>query len=262
LQKKARISILARKLDKGVPVNSVDKLDVLAIGAHPDDVEISCGGTILKLVSQGRKVGLCDLTAGELGTRGTPDLRAQEARDAARILGVSTRVCLNMPDGNIEVNIENREKLIRLIRRFRPATLIFPHGYERHPDHEHAHRLCREAWFYSGLARIETGLDGATQSAFRPGRCFTFMQSYEFQPSFVVDVSAEFDRRMEAMMAFRSQFHDPTSGERETALSRPEFLRFVEARLEYFGHRIGVRYGEPFAALDLVGVRSISDIIW
>jgi bacillithiol biosynthesis deacetylase BshB1 len=243
-------------------VDSGDRLDVLAVGAHPDDVEISCSGAILKLTDKGLRVGLCDLTAGEMGTRGTPELRAQEAAEAARIMGVHVRIGLEMADGNIEINPANREKLIRIIRKYRPRTMLFPPAFERHPDHEHAHRLCREAWFYAGLEKIETTLDGARQLPHRPGRCFTYMMSSEFTPSFVVDISAEFTRRMDAMKAFRSQFHNPSSPERETFLSRPEFLRLVESRLEYYGHRIGVRYGEPFLALEIMGVSGLDNVVW
>ena len=237
------------------------KLDVLAIGAHPDDIELACGGTVIKLVKQGKRVGLVDLTEGELGTRGSREIRAREAASAAQVLGVSARENLKLPDGNIEVNEENRRKLIQVIRRFRPDVLLIPHWLERHPDHEHAHQLSREAWFYAGLERIETKDHGTRQEPHRPLKYFLFMQSYEFVPSFVVDISEEYPRRMEAVRAFRSQFHDPHSTERETRLSRPDFFERLETRLSYFGDRIGVRYGEPFYSVETVGLSDLFSLV-
>jgi N-acetylglucosamine malate deacetylase 1 len=222
------------------------KLDVLAIGAHPDDIELSCGGTVIKLVKQGKKVGILDLTEGELGTRGNREVRAREAENAGRVLGVSVRESLSISDGNIENTPANRIEVIRAIRKFRPDVLLIPHPIDRHPDHEHAHVLCREAWFYSGLEKIDVSERGTTLEPFRPRAYFHFMQWFEFEPSFIVDVTDEYDRRMEAVRAFRSQFFDPESSERETVLSTPEFMEMVKTRLEYYGDRIGRKYGEPF----------------
>lgn len=233
------------------------KLDVLAIGAHPDDVELSCGGTVLKLVKQGRKVGILDLTRGELGTRGTEKIREAEAAEATKILRVHVRENIGLQDGNIEVTPATRDRVIRVIRKYKPETLLFPHWLERHPDHEHAHRLCREAWFYSGLEKIETKVDGRTQEPFRPRSYYHYMQTYEFVPSFIVDISEEYDERMKAVLAFKSQVYDPASQERETFLSTPSFLEFLRARFEYFGDRIGTRYGEPFFSVQLVGIRDL-----
>ncbi len=224
------------------------KLDVLAIGPHPDDVELSCGGTIIKLVKQGRTVGLLDLTAGELGTRGSAQKRAHEAEEAARIMGVATRLNLGLPDGNIENTSENRLKLIRVIREARPEILLFPYFVDRHPDHEHAHLLCREAWFYAGLEKIRSDYHGKDQEPYRPRAYYHYMQWHEFPPSFIVDITDEFEQRMKVMRAFKSQFYDPASSERETVLSRPEFLEMLRTRLEYYGDKIGVKYGEPFAS--------------
>jgi len=151
------------------------KLDVLAIGAHPDDVELSCSGTIAKLVKQGRLVGILDLTRGELGTRGTAALRAKEAAEAARILGVRVRENLNIPDGNIEISKKNVAKIITVIRRYRPQILLIPYSSERHPDHEHAHLLAKEAWYYSGIAKIRTTDRGKRQERFRPDYYFMYM---------------------------------------------------------------------------------------
>lgn len=222
------------------------KIDVLAIGAHPDDVELSCGGTVIKLVKQGRRVGIVDLTAGELGTRGTVERRAQEAKDAAKLMGIHARVNMGIPDGNIENTAENRAKLITIIRQYRPDVLLISYPVDRHPDHEHAHVLCREAAFYSGLEKINTSHQGRDQEPHRPRSSYYYMHWHEFTPSFIVDISSEFDQRMKVMRAFSSQFHNPESTERETILSRPEFLEKIRNRLEYYGNKIGVQYGEPF----------------
>lgn len=230
------------------------KLDVLAIGAHPDDVELSCGGTIIKLVNQGRAVGLVDLTEGELGTRGSREIRAAEAAEAARHMGVAVRENLSLPDGNIENTPANREKLIRLIRRYRPDLLIIPYSIDRHPDHEHAHVLSRESWFYAGLSKLTTLDDGAEQKPFRPRAYYCFMQWFQFTPSFIVDVTPEHEQRLKAVRAFRSQFFNPESKEPETVLSSPGFLEMIDTRLAYYGNRIGTRYGEPFFTPGLVRV--------
>ncbi|HTY58489.1 MAG TPA: bacillithiol biosynthesis deacetylase BshB1 [Bacteroidota bacterium] len=222
------------------------KLDILAIGAHPDDIELSCGGTIIKLVKQGRRVGILDLTQGELGTRGDRKTRAQESARAAGIMGVALRENLKLPDGNIESHLDNRMKLVRVLRALQPDIILFPYPVDRHPDHERAHVLCREAWFTAGLQKVRTSVRGKSQDPFRPRAYYHFMQWYEFAPSFIIDVSAEFDQRMETMRAYRSQFYDPASRERETVLSTPEFLEMIRTRLEYYGDRIGKKYGEPF----------------
>ncbi|MCZ6775776.1 MAG: bacillithiol biosynthesis deacetylase BshB1 [Ignavibacteria bacterium] len=237
------------------------KLDVLAIGAHPDDVELTCGGTIIKLIKQGRNVGLADLTEGELGTRGSRKIRAAEALEAARILGVALRENLQIPDGDIQLSKENLLKAISLIRQYKPELLLFPHSKDRHPDHEHAHVLCREAWFYAGLERIETTVDGNKQEPHRPKKYYEYMQWLEFIPSFVIDISGEYEQRMEAARAFRSQFHDPDSKDRETVLSSPEFMEMLRTRLEYYGDRIGTKYGEPFYSPNMVGLSSLSCLV-
>jgi bacillithiol biosynthesis deacetylase BshB1 len=222
------------------------KLDVLAIGAHPDDVELSCGGTVLKLSKRGYKVGIVDLTEGELGTRGTREIRAREADAAAKILGVSARENLQIPDGNIASTPENRLKLVEVIRRFRPDVILFPYEIDRHPDHERAHILCHESWFAAGLEKISTTSGGIDQDPHRPRAYYHYMQWHEFTPTFIIDISGEYEGRMEAMRAYRSQFFDPGSDERETVLSTPEFVEMVNTRLQYYGDRINRKYGEPF----------------
>jgi bacillithiol biosynthesis deacetylase BshB1 len=222
------------------------KLDVLGIGAHPDDLELSCGGTLAKLVKQGRRVGLVDLTEGELGTRGSREIRAQEAETAARILGIAVRENLRIADGNIENTPEQRLRLARVIRKYRPDILLIPFHTDRHPDHERAHVLAREAWFAAGLPKIGTLEEGHPQEAHRPRAYYCYMQWHEFPPSFIVDVSETMEIRKQAMKAFVSQFYDPASQEPQTVLSTPEFLEMMHTRISYYGQRIGVRFGEPF----------------
>lgn len=237
------------------------KLDFMAIGAHPDDVELSCSGTIIKLVKRGKKVGVVDLTEGELGTRGSSEIRAREAKDAAAVMGVTLRENLRIPDGNIENSIENRLKLIRIIREHCPTTMIFPFPFDRHPDHENAHRLCRESWFFAGLEKIETALSGQKQEPYRPRGWINFMQWYEFTPSFIVDITDEYEQRMQAVRAFKSQFYNPDNRERETTLSSPEFLEMLRTRCEYYGDRIGRKYGEPFFSPAPIGVSDFDTLI-
>lgn len=242
------------------PKPSIMKLDLLAIAAHPDDIELTCSGTVIKLVKQGKRVGLLDLTRGELGTRGNEAIREAEAAAASKIMGIHVRENLGLPDGSIEVNMANKAKVIQMIRKYKPDILLIPHWLERHPDHEHAHHLCREAWFCAGLEKIETTVFDVKQEPHRPRSYFHYMQTYEFLPSFVVDISDEFEKRMEAVAAFKSQFHNPGSTEPETFLSQPEYLDSLRARFEYYGDRIGRKYGEPFYSVNMVGVASPFDL--
>jgi bacillithiol biosynthesis deacetylase BshB1 len=231
-------------------------LDILAIGAHPDDVELTCSGTIAKAVKNGCKVGILDLTEGELGTRGNNVIRAKEAKAAADILGC-VRENLSLPDGNIELTRANKLKVIQVFRKYRPKLILIPHFAERHPDHVSAHHLCREAWFYSGLRKIETKLNGKKQEPWRPKNYFNYMQWQEFTPSFIVDITDVFEQRMKAIKAHASQFHDPSSTEPQTLLSQQSFLDFVETRAKNYGYAIGVKYGEPFYSVQPIGILDI-----
>jgi bacillithiol biosynthesis deacetylase BshB1 len=235
-------------------------LDILAIGAHPDDIELCCGGTLAKLVKAGKKAGIIDLTEGELGTRGSRTQRVREASAAATILGC-VRENLRIPDGSIEVNRPNVRKMITMIRKYRPRMILIPHWHERHPDHVNAHHLCKEAWFYAGLRKIPTTLNGKRQEPWRPDNYVHFMQWYEFTPSFIVDISAVYETRLKAIKAHRSQLYDPASTEPVTKLSDSTFLEFVETRAKYYGAKIGVRYGEPFYSVEAVGVRDPLDLV-
>jgi bacillithiol biosynthesis deacetylase BshB1 len=233
------------------------KLDILAVGAHPDDVELACGGTVAKSVRQGYAVGIVDVTAGELGTRGTTAVRASEAREAGRILGVKIRENLHLPDGNIEINQASLRKFITVIRKYRPTTLLIPYSIERHPDHVRVHHLSREAWFYAGLRKIRTTLGGKPQDAWRPRNYFQYMQWHEFSPTFIVDISDVYGMRIKAIRAHRSQFFNPASSEPETLLSQEAFFTFLETRAKSYGDRIGVPYGEAFYASEAIGITDL-----
>jgi N-acetylglucosamine malate deacetylase 1 len=236
-------------------------VDVLAIGAHPDDLELACGGILAKLVKQGYKVALADATRGELGTRGTKEIRSREAEKAAAILGALTRRNLEIPDGNVEISRENVRKVITLIRELRPSVLVIPHGVERHPDHAHTHQLCKEAWFYAGLRKLPTTLRGKKQEPHRPHHYFEFMQWHEFPPTVIVDISETFAIKMNAVRAHASQFFDPSSKEPETRLSTPSFLDTIETRCKYYGQKLGVAYGEPLLTPFSIGIADIFDLI-
>lgn len=231
-------------------------VDVLAIGAHPDDIELSCGGTVASLVKQGYSVAVADLTKGELGTRGNEAVRKKEAKLAAEILGLVTRRNLEIPDGGIELNQKNLRKVISLIRELRPKILLIPHSVERHPDHVHTHQLCKEAWFYAGLRKIVTKHRGRPQDPFRPHNYFEYQQWYHFEPTFIVDISDTFEIKMKAIRAHASQLHNPKSNEPETRLSRPDFLDRIKTDAKFYGQRIGVKYGEPFFSYAPIGIRN------
>ncbi|MBI3934342.1 MAG: bacillithiol biosynthesis deacetylase BshB1 [Acidobacteria bacterium] len=220
-------------------------LDVLAFGTHPDDLEIACGGTLIALARKGYRVGAADLTRGELGTRGTAAIRARETAAATRILGLSLRVNLGIPDGNIELSQENLMAVIRLIRQHRPWLILAPYWEERHYDHVHASQLISEAAFYAGLAKIQTD-----EASFRPFRILYYVSRIAFKPSFVVDVSKEFEARMKAIRCYRSQFHQEKVPRRlpelETMISTPLALEVFETMTRYYGAMIGARHGEPF----------------
>ena len=230
-------------------------MDILAFGTHPDDLEIACAGTLILLANQGHQVGAVDLTQGELGTRGTAEIRAQETAAANRHLRLAVRENLGIPDGRVEKNQENLMKVIRAIRQHRPRLVLAPYWEGRHYDHIHASHLVAEAAFYSGLSKIETG-----QESFRPFRVLFYVSRVGFQPSFVVDISETFDAKMQAVRSYRSQFYkDRQSGavgepetepktELETMISTPLALEVLETMSRYYGAMIGARYGEPFLA--------------
>ena len=240
------------------------KTDVLVIATHPDDGELCCGGTIAKLTAEGYRVVIVDCTRGELGTRGTPDIRRQEAERAGAILKIADRVNLGMPDGNFGINDENVRKIIRVIRRFRPTLLLMPGPTDRHTDHEDVYSLVRKAVFQSGLPKITTEEQEISQEPYRPDRLLCYMQTYEFPVDFYVNITDEFHQKIEAIKAYSTQFHvenPPADEVYETFISRPEFLDFIEARARYFGGKIGVRYAEAFASVEPLGLKSLSVLL-
>ena len=225
-------------------------LDVLALAAHPDDVELCAGGTICVLARDGYATGIVDFTRGELGSRGTPEGRMEEAAAAAEILGLSARDNLGLPDGDIQNTKENQHALISLVRRYRPHIVLLNSLNERHPDHEAAARLSTDALFYSGLSKLATfEIDGSPQEPWRPSHVLHYMQTVEFEPTFVVDVTDVWEQRTAALQAFKSQFFNPDyvtgDDEPETFISNPDFFRWVEARARVYGYRTGATFGEP-----------------
>jgi bacillithiol biosynthesis deacetylase BshB1 len=218
-----------------------ETVDILFFGAHPDDVELSAGGTAAKCVKDGLRIGIVDLTRGEMGTRGTPQTRKKEADRAAKALGAMFRQQLDFQDGNLQTGREQELQIIELLRVRRPKLVIAPWPDDRHPDHSRTGRIVTEASFYAGLKSLDTGLP-----AHRPQTVLYYLQNYMIPPSFVVDVSASWKAKMKAVAAFQSQFFDPKSKEPQTFISDPKFLDMIDARGKHFGAMIGVTYGEAF----------------
>lgn len=221
-------------------------LDVLIFGAHPDDAELAMGGTIAKLTKAGLKIGIIDLTRGELGTRGTAETRQQEAFNAAITLKVAVRENLEMPDGDIKNLEENLMKVIIAIRKFKPKIIFAPYFNDRHPDHIDASHLIKRAMFSTGLSKIKSCDKEVSQNHYRPEKLFYYMQTYTFDPTFIVDVSETFDLKMKAVECYGTQFHNPKSKEPETFISRPEFINYIKSRAEFYGFSISKKFGEPF----------------
>jgi len=224
------------------------KLNVLAIAAHPDDTELNCAGTLATLVRQGQKVGVLDLSQGEMGSRGTPEKRLVEAATAASILGLQVRENAGLPDCRLENTAEHRHAIIKAVRTYKPDICFINAPSDRHPDHGNAARLSIDALFYSGLAKIETfDANGTPQDPWRPFHILHYMQDRPFEPDFVFDVSQTIDLKEKAILAFSSQFNVTTADdEPQTYISRPSFFEALRARSRHYGHLIGVEYGEPF----------------
>lgn len=227
------------------------QLDVLAIAAHPDDVELSVGGTLLKLAARGYQTGVLDLTRGEGGTRGTPEMRATEAQAAAALLGLSVRENLDLGDAHIWVNEASRIQVVRALRRLRPRVVFTQFWDDPHPDHAHTSQLVREAAHVAGLAKYDADFGLAR---WRPSSLAYFLFPRTVAPTFIVDISAHFDRKWEAIYAHASQFHNPQSNEPQSRVSTPQFLREMEARDRYFGALIGTEYGEGFFVREALNV--------
>lgn len=236
------------------------KLDILVLAAHPDDAELSCAGTILKHIQDGRKVGVADLTRGELGTRGTPEIRAKEAEKASRILGLHARRNLDLGDGFFENTRPNQIRIIEVIRKYQPDIVLCNTLEDRHPDHGRAGKLVSDACFLSGLVKILTTDDGKTQAPWRPRSVYHYIQDKYIKPDFLVDITDYMDKKMEAIKAFKSQFYNPESQEPETYISSEQFMEAILARGREMGKAIHARYAEGFTADRVIGVENLFDL--
>ena len=237
------------------------KLHILAFGAHPDDVELGCGGTIAKEISLGKSVGIVDLTRGELGTRGTAEIRDKEAADAAKILGVWVRENLNMRDGFFVNDEEHQLAVIRMIRKYRPEIVLCNAVDDRHIDHGKGSKLVSDACFLSGLRKIETEYDGKSQEAWRPKVVYHYIQWKNLTPDVVVDITGFNAKRVEAILAYSSQFYDPNSNDPVTPIATKNFLESLDYRAQDLGRLIGTEMGEGFTVERYLGVSSLSDLI-
>ena len=239
-----------------------DKLDFLAFGAHPDDVELGCGATIAKLVSLGKKVGIVDLTRGELGTRGSAEIRTKETKEASKILGISLRENMDFKDGFFRNDEEHQLKIIQLIRKYQPEFVFCNAPDDRHIDHPKGSRLVVEASFLSGLSKINTDDSlGKTQKKWRPKNIYHYIQWKNLDPDFIFDVSGFHHTKMDAVKCYSSQFYDPKSKEPETPISTKNFLDFVQSRANDFGRLIGVEHGEGFISNRKLGFSSFDELI-
>jgi len=230
------------------------KLDLLAFGAHPDDVELSASGTLIKHVALGKKVGIVDLTRGELGTRGTPEIRDAESDAASTVMGVHVRENLEMRDGFFRNDEAHQLQVIRMIRKYQPEIVLANAIMDRHPDHGRAAELVRDACFLSGLKKIETKEGDVGQEPWRPKSLYHYIQDMWIDPDVLIDISEYWEKRMEAILCFRSQFYDPGSKEPTTYISTPEFLATLKSRAETLGRMIGLTYAEGYTTVRKTGV--------
>ena len=239
-----------------------DKLDFLAFGAHPDDVELGCGATIAKLVSQGKKVGIVDLTRGELGTRGSAEIRTKETNEASKILGITIRENMDFKDGFFRNDEEHQLKIIQVIRKYQPDFVFCNAPDDRHIDHPKGSQLIVEASFLSGLTKINTDdSSGNAQKQWRPKNIYHYIQWKNLDPDFIFDVSGFHNTKMDAVKCYSSQFYDPKSKEPETPISTKNFLNFVQSRANDFGRLIGVEHGEGFISNRKLGFSSFDELI-
>lgn len=237
------------------------KLDILAFGAHPDDVELGCGGTIAKEIALGKKVGIVDLTRGELGTRGSVEIRDQEAKNAAEILGVVVRENLNMRDGFFVNDEQHQLQVIKMIRKYQPEIVLCNAIEDRHIDHGKGSALVSDACFLSGLIKVETVLNGEVQKQWRPKLVYHYLQWKNLKPDFVVDISEHNDKRKAAILAYSSQFYDPNSEEPETLIATKNFLDSLSYRAQDLGRLVGVDFAEGFNVERHLAVNSLGDLI-
>ena len=236
-------------------------VDILVILAHPDDAELCCAGTLLSSIEDGLKVGMVDLTKGELGTRGSDKIRLEEAADAAKVIGAEFRFNLGLRDGFISSDEESLIKVVEQIREHKPKIIITNSRKDRHPDHEAASRLVKKACFLSGLVKIETNSNGKNQIPWRPKSILYTIQNDYVKPDFVIDITNFYDKKVEAIKCFKSQFYDPESSEPNSFISSLEFLDFIESRSIEMGHKIGAKHGEGFTLDNPISLNTISNII-
>ena len=238
------------------------KTDILAFGAHPDDVELGCGGTIAKLISEGKTCVIVDLTKGELGTRGTDQTRKEEATEAAKILGVAARENLGLKDGFLVNSEEYQMEVVKMVRKYRSEIVLANAIDDRHPDHAKAAKLVSDACFLAGLRKIETVLNGEVQEVWRPKQIFHYIQWKHIQPEFVIDISEHLEKKLEACMAFKTQFYDPTSKEPETPITSKDFYESLTYRAQDLGRLSGVAYAEGFTSEKLIAMKNFDGIVW
>lgn len=237
------------------------KTDILAFGAHPDDVELGCGGTIAKLISEGKTCVIVDLTKGEMGTRGTDETRRIEAGNSAKILGVSARENLGMKDGFLVNSEEYQLMIVKMVRKYQPEIVLANAIDDRHPDHAKGAKLVSDACFLSGLRKIETSEDGENQEVWRPKHIFNYIQWKNIKPEFVIDISEHLDKKIEACMAFKTQFYDPNSKEPETPITSKDFYESLTYRAQDLGRLSGVAYAEGFTTEKLIALKNFEGII-
>ncbi|RLJ72918.1 bacillithiol biosynthesis deacetylase BshB1 [Pedobacter alluvionis] len=236
------------------------KLDILVIAVHPDDAELCCSGTILKHIALGKKVGIVDLTRGELGTRGTAETRDEEAADSAKILGLHVRENLRLRDGFFQNDEFHRLEVIKAIRKYQPEIILSNALEDRHPDHGRAGDLVYDSVFLSGLPKIETLIDGVKQEAHRPRLLLQYIQDRYLKPDIIVDISDHMDKKIESIKAFKTQFYNPDVDDLQTYISSPEFFESVIGRSREFGKSIGATFGEGFTSRKLLGVDNLFDL--
>jgi len=237
------------------------KLDILAIGAHPDDVELSCSGTLAKEISKGKKVGILDLTRGELGTRGTAETRDEEAKNAAEILGVSMRKNLEFSDGFFTNNTAHQLEIIKILRKYRPDVILCNAIHDRHIDHGKGSQLVSDACFLSGLKKIETIYEGNSQKEWRPKHIYHYIQWYEIEPDIVVDISGFMEKKLKCVKAYKTQFHDTKSKEPQTPISSSNFFDSITYRARNLGRIIGTEHAEGYTVERYPAVDSIFDLV-
>ncbi len=236
------------------------KLDILAFGAHPDDTELGCSGTLIKHINSGYKVGVVDLTEGQLGSRGSVSERYKESAKAAEIQGLTIRDNLKLEDGWFEHNRESLNLVIQKIRQYQPDIVLANAIKDRHPDHARAAKLVAEACFYSGLIKVETIYEDHKQKEWRPKGVYHYIQDYHIDPDFVIDISKEWETKIESILAFSSQFFNPLNKQKETPISSKSFLDFLAAKARDFGRPIGAQYAEGFTSVRYIGINDLFDL--